>query len=481
MNTAMKKRYILLLMLCVPVWGFGQCQDPVFISMRSAKKDCVGQRAEFEVSAENVVSYQWQAANPSTPNTWFNLSFESTNTSKLSFVTDMAWNHYGFRCKLTGPCSEIYTPTAWIFVYQSGPSHTPVITGPNTSTRSVPENSTIQLELKTTQDWGYQWQYSTSATGAWFDLKNEEKAELLVTTFPDRSGYRYRCMVKGCPSAYSGAVTLNVVPSGIPNDFNFIKQTVFLKKADLNTDVIHLPVEDKAVTINYFDGLGRTMQTVGWQASPGKKDLVQPTVYDQYGREVRQYLPFTGTQSNGNYIYNHSIISTSGEYAGPAAGFYAPGSANDVADDTKPWAETILENSPMNRILKQGAPGAAWQPDKYNDDHAIQYKQKANVAGEVLLWEVVNDHCTLSSKQYYDPNELYVSETRDENWQSADGDHGVVKEYSDRRGRTILKRIYLAGEAYDTYYVYDELNNLRFTLPPEGIKQMLSNLPPSEQ
>lgn len=43
----------------------------------------------------------------------------------------------------------------------------------------------------------------------------------------------------------------------------------------------------------YFDGLGKPLQTVQRQATPGINpiDMVMPVVYDQFGREVYKYLP----------------------------------------------------------------------------------------------------------------------------------------------------------------------------------------------
>lgn len=57
---------------------------------------------------------------------------------------------------------------------------------------------------------------------------------------------------------------------------------------------------DVQETTNYFDGLGRPLQTVQRQRSPGSNpvDIVAPVVYDQYGREVYKYLPYAATSGN---------------------------------------------------------------------------------------------------------------------------------------------------------------------------------------
>jgi hypothetical protein len=44
--------------------------------------------------------------------------------------------------------------------------------------------------------------------------------------------------------------------------------------------------------IQYLDGLGRPLQTVQVQGSPGFKDIVQPVAYDAFGRERFRYQPY---------------------------------------------------------------------------------------------------------------------------------------------------------------------------------------------
>ena len=46
------------------------------------------------------------------------------------------------------------------------------------------------------------------------------------------------------------------------------------------------------ITINYSDGLGRSLQTVGYQQSPTQKDIItSATSYDKYGRPTLSVLP----------------------------------------------------------------------------------------------------------------------------------------------------------------------------------------------
>jgi hypothetical protein len=59
---------------------------------------------------------------------------------------------------------------------------------------------------------------------------------------------------------------------------------------------------DVKQTSHYFDGLGRPLQTVQQQITPGNNpaDMVTPVVYDPYGREVYKYLPYVASSGNTN-------------------------------------------------------------------------------------------------------------------------------------------------------------------------------------
>jgi len=479
----MKIRYIVFaIFLSAPVFSPAQtpCKDPVYVSGWQEAHHCEGELAEFKVVATDVVTYKWQAKAPGTTS-WFDLSSASSNTSTLSFIANRGGNNYEYRCRMTGNCGTVIYNTIqfFAFVYLPAASTTPVITSPTAAiTQTALEGTTAKLSVSATQLWGYQWQYSPSATADWMSLSGQEASTLSLEANLDRNGYRYRCLLEGCPSKFSPVITLSVTPNPVATEYSYIRETILLKEADAGTDVAHLPVEDRAVNTSYFDGLGRIIESVSWQASPSKHDIIQPSVYDKYGREPRKYLPFSGSQTTGAYVPAYDVVDrVSGNYVGTAQAFYAPGSANGVADDDKPWAETVFEPSPLNRVIKQGAPGAAWQPDAQADDHTVRYKYTGNAASDVLWWIVVDDACQLAAQRYYDVNQLFLTETRDENWKAADGNNGVVKEYKDKQGQVILKRVYQNNQAHDTYFVYDALNNLRFVLPPEAserARQMLT-------
>lgn len=55
-------------------------------------------------------------------------------------------------------------------------------------------------------------------------------------------------------------------------------------------------------TTQFLDGLGRPLQTVYRQATPGSnpKDIVAPLVYDNIGREKYNYLPYAQIIDNSN-------------------------------------------------------------------------------------------------------------------------------------------------------------------------------------
>jgi RHS repeat-associated protein len=239
---------------------------------------------------------------------------------------------------------------------------------------------------------------------------------------------------------------------------------------------------DVMQTVQYFDGLGRPLQTVQVKGSPQGNDVVQPVAYDQFGREAVKYLPYTLTgssTSDGSYKPN-ALTAGQGQ-----AGFYAS-PPTGVSAIAYPSASMSLESSPLNRVLEQGAPGAAWQLSTsgisgsghsvkigYTTNNLITLTDTTNSYLAVIYMATVNsDHTrTLAPNGYYQDGELQVTITKDENW--ASGRAGTVEEYKDKDGHVVLKRTfnYLPGppatlQILSTYYVYDDIGNLAFVLPP---------------
>jgi RHS repeat-associated protein len=241
-----------------------------------------------------------------------------------------------------------------------------------------------------------------------------------------------------------------------------------------------------AQTIQYFDGLGRPLQTVSTQASPATqgslagKDLVQPMAYDAFGREEFKYLPYQSGDGSGFYKPDalKSDYTLSDHY-----GFYHD-TSDKVADDASPFAKMIYENSPLGRVIKQGAPGAVWQPnDSQTDfsDHSVKKQYLLNSANEVLFWTYQSSThlvsaSTAGSLVYFPANELMVNKSFDEH-------NNIVIEYKDRTGKVILKRVQATSQQTpvddvnyaSTYYIYDDLDNLVTVIAPEAVTRLVAD------
>lgn len=287
----------------------------------------------------------------------------------------------------------------------------------------------------------------------------------------------------------SGSDEVTIVVTAPPNNYNLIKETtVFVpEKAIGGLAALEIGNGEKSENWRYFDGIGRPMQNIVRQGSPAKFDIVQPVIYDPFGREAKRYLPFT-SQNNGWYNPTNEIIHPDTEdYIGVASNFYNNPSAKIADDNNKPFSKTIFEPSPLNRVIKEGAPGAAWQPDDVNTyastDHSIKKSYETNTGMEVLRWTytyptstyplgLVNAGTT-SSPQYYAARELYKNKTKDEQ------NHEVI-EYIDKEGRIVLKRVQAVESPSSindinyasTYYIYDDFDNVVCVIPPEAVSRL---------
>lgn len=228
------------------------------------------------------------------------------------------------------------------------------------------------------------------------------------------------------------------------------------------------PTEDDVQTsIQYMDGLGRTVQTVGLKQSPSKKDIIAPVEYDAFGREVKKYLPYT---VNGNGQFQpEAIVRADNISSGAVFDYYKNGSGTGVITDgtsPKPFAETFFENSPLNRVLKQGAVGNSFT------GHEAQVSYQVNLANEVKRYDVTGttlyDFALSSSNSgFYAAGQLMITESLDE-------DLRKVREYKDKNGRVILKNVYNGIEVLSTYYIYDDFSQLRAVLQPMYLDRALA-------
>ncbi|QEC79311.1 DUF6443 domain-containing protein [Mucilaginibacter ginsenosidivorax] len=242
-------------------------------------------------------------------------------------------------------------------------------------------------------------------------------------------------------------------------------------------------------TVQYFDGLGRPLQTIQVKGSPLDKDVVQPYSYDTYGREAQKYLPYVATAATSDGRYKSTAIADQSAFYNNPSAFSAPGVVTIPAiNGTSPaFGLTVFEPSPLNRPVEQGAPGADWQPVAntltghtvklaYSSNNATALTDTANTTLVALYTATINTDQTRTLSRAtanggnYPANMLTITTTRDENWKSGRG--GTMEEYKDKEGHVVLKRTfnYAGGtlQILSTYYVYDDLDNLAFVLPPKS-------------
>ncbi|WP_298899801.1 DUF6443 domain-containing protein [uncultured Psychroserpens sp.] len=269
---------------------------------------------------------------------------------------------------------------------------------------------------------------------------------------------------------------------------NYVKSTTYKKAVKTQSEIDALIDDDKIESVTYLDGLGRPKQSIVKQAGGHKQHIVVPVFYDGYGRQVEDYLPMQSLVTGStalDYIDNVTLIASQKTHYNSKY----PGEWANVSD-VNAFSKKHFENSPLNRVLEQGAPGEDWKVDEASDtDHTIKFDYQLNaVSDHVILFDVtfINSNTEdpeLGYDGYYSANELYKTITRDENWQPGqtyDEEH-TVEEFTNAKGQLVLKRTYnkrtdnniVSLEILDTYYVYDDFDNLTYVLSPEGSETIL--------
>ncbi|WP_374360396.1 DUF6443 domain-containing protein [Cloacibacterium sp.] len=236
------------------------------------------------------------------------------------------------------------------------------------------------------------------------------------------------------------------------SDENYVYSRKYLEPTNF-TDASKKQVQE----IKYFDGLGRPKQNISIKATPLGKDLVTPIEYNDYGKQVKEFLPLPQS-SSGNGAINTSPETTYYTNNFPGAILYS---------------EKKLELSPLDRLQEQGHPGTEWN---VGSSHSQKFYYGLNLDGEVKKFVSNFNYNTFQSKllidssEYVDSNGYYLANQLYKN-KVTDEDGNESYEFKNGQGQTILIRKYDGNIKIDTYYVYNNFNRLAFIIPPLASKK----------
>jgi len=285
------------------------------------------------------------------------------------------------------------------------------------------------------------------------------------------------------PSGTVATTPAGYITGGQSPKVNWVRERVAMGRITDTATFAAAAYFDVKETTTYFDGLGRPLQTVNRQIMPGSSpgDVVTPVIYDAFGRETYKYLPYVQTDANS---------SDGGFKVDPfnaQKGFYEnvyPAEQPAYAGEQVFYSQTQYEASPLNRPLKSMAPGNSWA----GSNKGVSQQYLVNIATDsVVIWNITGDTLTYTgnnittniptSAGFYPAGVLFKNVTIDEQG------HAIV-EYKDKQGQVVMKKVQLGTVATDysgytgwlsTYYVYDNLNNLRFVLSPKAVTIVYGN------
>ena len=242
------------------------------------------------------------------------------------------------------------------------------------------------------------------------------------------------------------------------------------------------PLKDVIQETQYFDGLGRIVQSVerqgSWATGGTAADWVRPLLYDSIGSQRYKYLSFAANNTGGNTSINDGNFKLNP--------FQQDSTFSKESYSNENWyySQINSENSPLNRELEMFAPGNSWvgtSGQAESNHRSVSKIYSVNtVTDSVRIWNVTdisNSFATYSTSGIYPAGRLFKIALTDENG------HQVI-EFNDKDGRTLLKKVQLtssidngAGKGHYgwlcTYYLYDVFDRLRAVIQPKGVEQLL--------
>jgi RHS repeat-associated protein len=423
----------------------------------SAINLCQGASIIFTASPSHTAyNYQWYM-NGSAVSGANNSTFTTTVSSvaQLQSVSVTANTSAGCVTNTTATGSSQYVP------FTVNPSITPTVSMTVPATVILASAATFTANpINGGSNPTYQWQLNgvnvSGATGSTYAPTITSGSQFQTVSVIMNSNAT--CAVN--PATITN--TVEILSSSWEN-LNYVRvHTVVARGIDSWTQTDLLTIGDKFQTTTYLDGLGRGIQTIDKGISPAAnntwKDIVKHFEYDPAGRVIKDFLPYATATNAGkfktdaNTAQQSYVLAFFGEPTNPPAATYVL---------------TAYDESPLNRVVKTTAPGKGWE------NSGVSSAEDFNKDIEkVHIWNLDYTSAALpltSPTLIYGTGTLYKNITTDVNGKT-------VLTYTDLSGNMILKKVQESntpGVEHSgwvcTYYVYDEMSRLRYTISPKAV------------
>ena len=197
----------------------------------------------------------------------------------------------------------------------------------------------------------------------------------------------------------------------------------------------------KTTNVQYYDGLGRPYIYVSNGVNPNSNSVYFLKEYDGNGRMYREWLP--GVSTGNDCVYQQAETCQN--------------MAVSANQDISSFQETQYDE--LNRPISTMGAGSVWRDNgKY-----IQKSYGTNTENEVKRYKVTMPGYSISQDGFCPAGSLVMEKTVDE-------DGKAVQTYKDVLDRIVMER----HDTLETYYVYNDANQLCYVLTPEyqksGIK-----------
>ena len=224
---------------------------------------------------------------------------------------------------------------------------------------------------------------------------------------------------------------------------NFIQEiTPLTTMSGIDTSQVLNNPSQAIVKRTFYDAMYRPTLTLLFNQTPNQYNLITLQEYDIYARPTKEWLPIVEDVNS----LTQSTFKTNAlqYYSGESRPFI------EQCYSTATWANGTIKNELVG-TQKAGADMG---------EHKTQYVSRGNTDNEVKLF-FVTPNGQLRWNDYYFALTLRVTETTDE-------DNITKVVYTNLRDQVVMEKI----DNANTYYVYNDLNQLCYVLPPLAANQL---------